>query len=137
MNAPKKVAALARPNANSKLRADATMEPSKNKGPVGTTGRRDITFSTAKFDSQLEPEAALSPKRQLSMLTRMDELVREGSQLIIATHSPILMAYPNATIYELDQSGIHEVDYEDTEHYQITRDFLQQRGSFLRHLLKT
>jgi predicted ATPase len=84
-----------------------------------------------------EPEAALSPKRQLSMLTRMDELVHEGSQLIIATHSPILMAYPNATIYELDQSGIHEVNYEDTEHFQITRDFLQQRGSFLRHLLKT
>jgi predicted ATPase len=84
-----------------------------------------------------EPEAALSPKRQLSMLTRMDELVRQGSQLIIATHSPILMAYPNATIYELDLKGIHEVDYEDTEHYQITRDFLRQRGSFLRHLLKT
>ena len=83
-----------------------------------------------------EPEAALSPKRQLSMLTRMDELVREDSQLIVATHSPILMAYPKATIYELDNKGIRKVDYEDTEHYQITRDFLQQRGSFLRHLLK-
>jgi predicted ATPase len=67
----------------------------------------------------------------------MDELVQQGSQLIIATHSPILMAYPNATIYELDHEGIHEVSYEDTEHYQITRDFLQYRGSFLRHLLKT
>ena len=84
-----------------------------------------------------EPEAALSPKRQLSMLTRMDELVREDSQLIIATHSPILMAYPNATIYELDKNGTRDVDYEDTEQFQITRDFLQQRGSFLRHLLET
>src|SRR6266542_1306349 len=73
-----------------------------------------------------EPEAALSPSRQLSLLVIVDQLVRErASQLIIATHSPILMAYPEARIYLLGApSGVIEtIAYEDTEHYQITRDF--------------
>ncbi len=83
-----------------------------------------------------EPEAALSPKRQLAMIRRIDELVRGGSQLIIATHSPILMAYPGATIYSLDESQLRTVAYEETEHYVVTRDFLQSPGSFLRHLLE-
>jgi predicted ATPase len=83
-----------------------------------------------------EPEAALSPKRQLAMLSRIDSLVRTGSQLIIATHSPILMAYPHALLYVLDESGIHPTSYEDTEHYNITRDFLTARDSFLRRLVE-
>ncbi|GAB5544669.1 MAG: AAA family ATPase [Sandaracinaceae bacterium] len=82
-----------------------------------------------------EPEAALSPKRQLAMLTRMHDLVNGGSQLLIATHSPILMAYPGACIYELDEEGLKRVRYEDTEHVQITRDFLAQPARFLKHLL--
>lgn len=81
-----------------------------------------------------EPEAALSPKRQLAMLARMNQLVEQGCQFIIATHSPILMAFPNAMIYLLDPSGINKVNYRDTEHYQITRDFLLQPESFLKHL---
>ena len=71
-----------------------------------------------------EPEAALSPNRQLFILRRMRELVLQESQFIIATHSPILLAYPNAKILLLDQSGYRSVRYEDTEHYQITRRFL-------------
>jgi predicted ATPase len=71
-----------------------------------------------------EPEAALSPKRQLAILTRIYDLVQEKSQFIIATHSPILMAYPDAIIYEFSKEGIHKVTYEETEHYRITRDFL-------------
>ena len=82
-----------------------------------------------------EPEAALSPGRQLAMLSRMHALVIAGSQFIIATHSPILMAYPGATLYELNQDGIRVVAYQDTEHYRVTRDFLQQPDRFLRHLL--
>jgi predicted ATPase len=71
-----------------------------------------------------EPEAALSPQRQLAMLSRLHDLVEQQSQFIIATHSPILMAYPNATIYECGERGIHPVAYEETEHYRVMHDFI-------------
>ena len=71
-----------------------------------------------------EPEAALSPKRQLAIMTRIHDLVRQKSQFIIATHSPILMAYPDAIIYQFSKDGIERVAYQETEHYRITRDFL-------------
>lgn len=81
-----------------------------------------------------EPEAALSPSRQLSVLTRMHDLVRQQSQFLIATHSPILMGYPGADILLLDEDGIHRVEYEETEHYFITREFLLNRERMLREL---
>lgn len=81
-----------------------------------------------------EPEAALSPQRQLSMLARMRTLVDEGSQFLIATHSPILMAFPDALIYHLSPKGIERVAYEDTEHFLITRDFLNNRERYFKHL---
>jgi predicted ATPase len=68
-----------------------------------------------------EPEAALSPTSQLAALVRIHDLVSQGSQFLIATHSPILMAYPGATIYACAETGINRVAYEDTEHYRITR----------------
>ncbi|MDO5104179.1 MAG: AAA family ATPase [Lautropia sp.] len=71
-----------------------------------------------------EPEAALSPTRQLAALRAIDQLVDAHSQFIIATHSPILLAYPHACILLFDDGGISEVAYEDTEHYFVTRDFL-------------
>src|SRR6266478_6741933 len=71
-----------------------------------------------------EPEAALSPSRQLSVLTRIHDLVVQKSQFINATHSPILMAYPEAYIYDFSPKGIERVEYKDTEHYRVTRDFL-------------
>jgi predicted ATPase len=71
-----------------------------------------------------EPEAALSPSRQLAALIRINDLVSQNSQFIIATHSPILLSYPRSRIYLLNERGCNEVSYEDTEHYQITRDFL-------------
>ncbi|OYW25047.1 MAG: AAA family ATPase [Planctomycetales bacterium 12-60-4] len=83
-----------------------------------------------------EPESALSPKRQLSFLTRMHDLIQAGSQFIIATHSPILMAYPEAMIYQFSGEGIEQVAYEDTDHYQITQMFLMRRESMLRELLR-
>ncbi|MGC4013180.1 MAG: AAA family ATPase [Luteolibacter sp.] len=82
-----------------------------------------------------EPEAALSPSRQMSMLARMHELVKEGSQFVIATHSPILMAYPGAVLLQFSEDGIQQVRYEDTEHYQLTRRFLENPGRMLRELL--
>jgi predicted ATPase len=83
-----------------------------------------------------EPEAALSPQRQLALLAIIHELVEEArSQFIIATHSPILMAYPGAVIYRLDGDGIRRVRYEETEHYTITRDFLNSPERFFKTLL--
>lgn len=82
-----------------------------------------------------EPEAALSPQRQLALLTAFDRLVQhDRSQLIVATHSPILLAYPEARIFSLDERGIAEVEYEKTEHYALTRDFLLNRERYLRRL---
>ena len=83
-----------------------------------------------------EPEAALSPQRQLAMLARIHDLVRDDSQFVIATHSPILMAYPEAWIYQLDTDGVSRVAYEDTEYYRITRDFLANPDRMLRILFE-
>ena len=82
-----------------------------------------------------EPEAALSPSRQLSFLARMHESVRMRSQFIIATHSPIILGYPDAWIYQASPQGLERIDYEDTEHYQITRGFLNRREIYLDVLL--
>src|SRR5262249_19688609 len=81
-----------------------------------------------------EPEAALSPNRQLSFLARMHELIGERSQFIIATHSPIILGYPDAWIYQATPQGLDRVAYEDTEHVQVTRNFLNRREMFLRVL---
>jgi predicted ATPase len=82
-----------------------------------------------------EPEAALSPQRQLAMLARMHDLVNERSQFIIATHSPILMAYPHAHIYSFGEDGVRRVRYEETEHYQVMHDFLANPKRMLDILL--
>lgn len=78
-----------------------------------------------------EPEAALSPKRQIAFLYLMRDLIEEGAQFIIATHSPILLGYPGATILNFDESPVQEVNYRDTEHYQLTRRFLEKPDLFL------
>ena len=83
-----------------------------------------------------EPEAALSPTRQLALLARMHQLVQANSQFIIATHSPILMAYPNASIFLLSEEKIARVKYTDTEHYAVTREFLNKHEVMLKELLK-
>jgi len=83
-----------------------------------------------------EPEAALSPQRQLSVLTLLHRLVYHRSQLVIATHSPILLAYPHARIYEFGEHGIREIAYTDTEHYRITKDFLNRHERMLEILLE-
>jgi len=82
-----------------------------------------------------EPEAALSPQRQLSFLVALHNLVQRGSQLIIATHSPIIMAYPDATIYSFTEEGIAPIAYEETEHYKVTKTFLSRTEKMLADLL--
>ena len=71
-----------------------------------------------------EPETALSPIKLLTFMREIKRLLDLGSQFIIATHSPILMAFPNACIYQFTPEGFTEVGYTDTEHYQVTKDFL-------------
>ncbi len=83
-----------------------------------------------------EPEAALSPIRQLSMLARMNELLEQGSQFIISTHSPLIMAHPNAKIMKLTESGMTEVKLEDTDHYSIMRQFFEDKDQLLHHLFQ-
>jgi predicted ATPase len=82
-----------------------------------------------------EPEAALSPTRQLAFLSRLHELVGKGSQFLIATHSPILMAYPQAAIYLLADGAPSLILYRETEHYTVTRNFLTRTGQMLDILL--
>jgi predicted ATPase len=82
-----------------------------------------------------EPEAALSPARQLALLRRMHELVQDRSQFIIATHSPILLSYPDAWIYQIGDQGLESTDYKNTEHFELTRSFLNNPERYLQTLL--
>jgi predicted ATPase len=82
-----------------------------------------------------EPEAALSVPGQLALMRRMHELVRAHAQFVVATHSPILIGYPEATIFRLAENGIAPVEYDEVEQVELTRSFVQDRGRFLRHLL--
>ena len=83
-----------------------------------------------------EPEAALSPQRQLALLIRVARLAAEGAQFIIATHSPILLGLPDAAIFSFDDGGIRPCAYEDTGSYRITRLFLENREGMLARLLE-
>lgn len=82
-----------------------------------------------------EPEAALSPLRQMTLISRIHQLALKGSQFIIATHSPIIMAYPNASIYEIREGNLQLVNYKDTESYKITSSFINNTNNMLDILL--
>jgi predicted ATPase len=83
-----------------------------------------------------EPEAALSAQNCLTCLRRMSQLVAAGSQFVVATHSPILLAYPGATIYECSDDGLARVEYDDAEPVRLTRGFLAAPERYLRILLE-
>jgi predicted ATPase len=83
-----------------------------------------------------EPEAPLSPTRQLALLRLLKEMLDAGAQCLIATHSPILLAYPGAAILSFDAGAIRPAAYEDLEHVRVTRDFLNNPAAYLRHLLE-
>lgn len=82
-----------------------------------------------------EPEAALSVQGELALIRRIHELVHQHSQFVVATHSPILLGYPDATILELGDNGIRRVTYDETQQVELTRAFLDDPQRFLRHLL--
>jgi predicted ATPase len=99
-------------------------------------GESFLTLLTNRFRGEGfyildEPEAALSPTRQMAALHRIHELVNEGSQLIIATHSPILMAYPNSQILLIDEDQIRPVAYTETEHFIVARNFLNNHARMI------
>ena len=81
-----------------------------------------------------EPEAALSPQRQLTLLMEIDRCIKEGSQFIIVTHSPILLGFPEAEILSFDGGVIHPIEYEDTDSYQIISMFINDRERLLRQM---
>jgi predicted ATPase len=83
-----------------------------------------------------EPEAALSPQRQLSFLVLIHDVLRKfrDAQFIVSTHSPVLLAYPKAQIFSFDDGTIHEVDYEQTGSFQVAHRFLNHRAEFLEEL---
>ncbi len=81
-----------------------------------------------------EPEAPLSPQRQLALLAMIKDMVQQDAQFIIATHSPIVMSFPDAAIFSFDKQPVSEVSYEDVEHVSLTKAFLNNPQSFLKHL---
>lgn len=83
-----------------------------------------------------EPEAALSPQRQLILLMEIDRCAKCGAQFFIVTHSPILLGIPNADIYCFDNGKIHLCEYEETESYQVTEMFINNRQALLSRLLE-
>jgi len=102
-------------------------------------GESFLALFSNRFEQGLyildEPEAALSPQRQLAFLKIIHDLEATGhAQFIIATHSPILLSYPGARLLAFDDDGIDETRCEDTEHFQITRDFLNAPERYLNHL---
>ena len=102
-------------------------------------GESFIALFAHRFEQGLyildEPEAALSPQRQLTFLKIIHDLSTPGhAQFLIATHSPIILSYPGATLFSLDGDRIEEIDYRETRHFLITRDFLNSPERFFKHL---
>ena len=82
-----------------------------------------------------EPEAALSPRGIIRMMQRMDDLVAQNCQFIIATHSPMLLCFPDAEVYQITEKGIDSVRFQDTDHYRTTVRFLQNPESAIEDIL--
>ncbi len=83
-----------------------------------------------------EPETPLSPTRQMSLLKIIDEAVKQNCQFIIVTHSPIVMSYPGSTILDFNTTPVKKIDYDQTDHVRILRDFLSNKELYLRKLLE-
>jgi len=93
------------------------------------------SFKSHGFYLLDEPEAALSPQRQLTLLIEICNCAREGSQFIIVTHSPILLGMLDAEILSFDEGQIHPISYEDTDSYQVTKMFIENKDLMLKRLL--
>jgi predicted ATPase len=103
-------------------------------------GESFLALFNNQFESGIyildEPEAALSPSRILAFMSVIHGLDQSGrAQFLIATHSPMLICYPGATIYQFDENGVRETSYEETEHFSLSKSFLNNPGLYLRHLM--
>ena len=127
----------------------ATMEEEYSRGPGGrpmhyherSHGESFLAMAQSNFRPGGlylldEPEAALSPSRQLTLMAEISRCVREGSQFIIATHSPILLGLPGARILSFDDGPVHPCSYEETDSYQVTELFINHREQLLYNLLE-
>lgn len=135
-----------RPSTAFFLRAETLFNTATAYEAVGTPGLHARSHGQQVIDVALnllhpgglylmdEPEAALSMRGQLKLLARMHELVTGGGQFLVATHSPVLLAFPGALIYQLDGEGVRPVAYQDTEPVELTRSFLEAPERFFRHL---
>ena len=83
-----------------------------------------------------EPESALSPSRLMTLLIEIDRCAKDGAQFIIATHSPILLSYPDSDIITFDDGLIHKINYEDTSSYKITKMFINDKERIIKNLLE-
>lgn len=104
-------------------------------------GESFLTLFLERFDGHGvylldEPEAALSATRQMAFLVRLHDLANDFSQFVIATHSPIILAYPDAIIYQFDENGVHQVSYRDTQAYDVTNRFLKDPERMVERLLE-
>lgn len=102
-------------------------------------GESFLQFFKSRFQSNGlylldEPETPLSPLKQIAFISMLKEMVEQNAQFIIATHSPIIMAFPGAAIYSFDHAPLSQVQYNQLEHVNLTRDFLNTPEQFLRHL---
>ena len=105
------------------------------------TGKVFSTYSKHRFRPDGfyildEPEAPLSPNRQLTLLAILHDMVAEGARFLISTHSPILMAYPGADLYEIQDGELVNVSFDEIGHVRMTKDFLNDPERYLRHLFK-
>ncbi|OLR55380.1 ABC transporter ATP-binding protein [Hornefia porci] len=127
----------------------ATKEEEYSRGPGGVPlhlherSHGESFFAVAKSNFRPdgiylldEPEAALSPQRQLALLMEIDRCVKGGSQFIIVTHSPILLGFPGAELLDFDDGPVHPIEYEETDSYQITSLFINDRERLLRQLME-
>ena len=104
-------------------------------------GESFLALFNNQFDAGVyildEPEAALSPARILSFMSVINQLEKSGrAQFLIATHSPMLLCYPNATVFNFNDDGIQKIPYTATEHYTLTKNFLENPAAYFRHLFK-
>lgn len=146
-----RLARIAKPKAGFFLRAESFFNVATQVEELGVQGYGDVPLHEQSHGESFlaliqhrfgpkglyildEPEAALSASRQLALLVRMRDLLREGSQFIIATHAPIVLSYPGAIIYGLDEEGISEVPYDQVENVALTRTFLADRERYLERL---
>lgn len=121
------------PESHYRQKADGSTHQSAGEAFMQLVTRRLSGNGLYFFD---EPEAGLSPSRQLNALIALHKLVQKGSQVIMATQSPFLLAYPNAKIYKMDGDGIREIWYHNTDHYRTGLEFLKYPEEMLRVVLK-